>query len=198
MPQTNGDGGQESENVEEGLTEVTLEEFKASYEAIRNEILVRVRIRTQILGFFVAASGTLVGILMQFPTVEFMLIISFFSLSAALMVAHQDFCIALAANHCKTYIKDYFGKEALWNNCSPGKTEARVKRWLRFISQVAIISFPIIFSFMHLLKKSYGSCWEVMEQDSYVWWSLWIAIAGLFALFLTTLYREIQYPKTGD
>lgn len=177
---------------------IKADEFKASYEATRSEILARVRIRTQILGFFVAASGTLAGILINNPTIEFILVMSFFSFAAALMVAHQDVSIAIAANHCKVNIKPSFGKGALWNNCSPDKGEARVKRWLRFISQSAIISFPILFSFLYLLGEIYDGCWDIMLSEWSVISAMIFLLIALIILFATTCYREKKYSDSGD
>ncbi|PCH64623.1 MAG: hypothetical protein COC09_01395 [Gammaproteobacteria bacterium] len=170
--------------------------YKSSYEAIRNEVLARISIRNQILGFFVAASGTLVGILINSPNIEFMLIISFFSLSAALMVTHQDFCIALAEQHCRDKIKPHFGGDVLWNNCSPTDVKTGVKRWLRFISQVMIINFPVVFSLFYLNNKVFSGCWDSTWSNGYIKISLLVAVVALTSLLGITVYRQNKLPNS--
>ena len=172
--------------------------LKSSYEAVRNEIILRVRIRTQVIGFFVVGAGTICSYLVSQPVPELLVVISFFSLAMSLMVVHQDFSITEAADFCKKSIKPLYGKNVLWNNCATENGRAKKKRRLRFYSQLAIFLFPPVVSYIYIASQP-----EMLPYKSFVftWYSLipaCMAVCVWYLLFRSMRSREKRMSEINE
>ncbi len=123
--------------------------LKSSYEAARNEILVRLRIRSQVIAMYLGASGVLLGYMIEnkMPS-YFVIFINVFTLAVALMLSHHNICIAATASFCRKELKDKFLGIPMWNNCSVDKRDTSLRRGFRFFSQLFILSFPPIAAYL--------------------------------------------------
>jgi len=186
--------GSKSSNQQDAL--------RSSYEAVRSEILLRIRVRTQIIAFFVISSATFAGYLISAAKasdqINLLLVIAIFSFSVAVMVAHQDMCIGIAAHHCAKKIKPKFGGNVMWNNCAASTENANVRRRLRVAGQLLIIISPFVLSYTYIVNKGYHGCYHAMLCTPQSIISLVIMILAVFILYRVTLYRGKMHKKSKE
>lgn len=164
------------------MSEVDL--IKASYEAARNEINVRLRIRSQTVALYMAVSGILLGFIVKGEAPkEFIVLISFFALAGTLLITHQNMSIALASSFCGTKLKVKFDKVPMWNNCAINTADSKKRRNLRFTSQLVILLFPPLLGFLFFYFQS-----RDLTPLGFI-----TTEANLFSLLILTLVSIILY-----
>ncbi|MBL1294033.1 MAG: hypothetical protein COB61_009190 [Thiotrichales bacterium] len=128
---------------------------------------------------------------------EFMLVLAFFSFALSLLIAHQDFCIAIAANFCSNKLKPNLGKGYLWNNCASSSRVGWVKRLLRFFSQITIIGFPPVAAYFYVapIQMNKG---VVISETEYGIWAVILIVASLLVLFFSMFIRWLCYGQNGE
>lgn len=156
--------------------------LKSSYEAARNEILVRLRIRSQVVSMYLGASGVLLGYMIENKMPPyFVIFINVFTLAVALMLSHHNICIASAAAFCRNELKGKFLGIPMWNNCSVDKRDTSLRRGFRFFSQLFILSFPPIASYLIYLftlpKMERGSF--LLSAESIMSVIVYLSIVGV-------------------
>jgi len=172
-----------------GMSDTDL--IKVSYEAARAEIVTRLRIRSQTLAFYLAASGILLSYIIKGgPLTELIILVALFSLAGSLMVTHQNVCISLASEFCGTQIKKYFGDVPMWNNCAVSDKDAKWRRRLRFYSQLIIILFPPMLALvLQFAVGDYSSFYSyLISKESLI--SIVIMLLVLAILIISKEYRR--------
>jgi len=173
--------------------------IKASYEAARAEINVRLRIRSQTIAFYLAASGVLLGFIVKGVLPDgVVVLVALFALAGCLMITHHNICIAQASLFCGTELKAQFNGIPMWNNCAASVREAFWRRQLRFYSQMLILLFPPILAFIFQFYQS--KCTSVIKfmlQFANISAIVIILVVTLI-LFLSKRYRKEMFSKSSD
>lgn len=173
--------------------------IRASYEAARSEINVRLRIRSQTIAFYLAASGVLLGFIVKGVVPDgVVVLVALFALAGCLMITHHNACIAQASLFCGTELKEQFNGVPMWNNCAASEREAFWRRQLRFYSQMLILLFPPILAFIFQYNKADCSGFiQFMLQVSNLIALFIILLIGAI-LFISKHYRKKMFAKSSD
>lgn len=173
--------------------------IKASYEAARNEINVRLRIRSQTISLYMAVSGILLGFIVKGEAPkEFIVLISFFALAGTLLITHQNISIALASSFCGRKLKNKFKEVPMWNNCAISKRDAKNRRSLRFVSQLVILLFPPLLGFLFLYFQTIDVTFLGFIGTQANLFSLLILSLVCFILYKSKTYRERAFGRSID
>jgi hypothetical protein len=183
----------------EGTTMSDIDLIKVSYEAARGEINVRLRIRSQTLAFYLAASGALLGFIAKGGAPNgVVVLIALFALAGCLMITHHNACIAQASLFCGTELKAKFNGIPMWNNCATNERESFWRRQLRFYSQMLILLFPPILAFIFQFSRIDNmSLYEFMSTTINLWAS-GIILLIFIILFVSKHYRKKMFAKSSD
>lgn len=175
----------------ENISPVDIDLLKVSYEAARTEINTRIRVRSQIIGFYLAATFMLISFILTSKLYwEVSIAISFTSLGTSFMLVHQNICIGLANNFCQQEIKPQFSVTPMWGNCYASQDQAHLRRIYRFTSQLLLILLPPSFAFIIANLKT--GIWV----DKYSIISMLAAAAAFSSLVLSKTIRKKYYENT--
>lgn len=167
--------------------------LKLSYDAIRSEILTRITLRAQAVGFYVVASGALFGYFIKnTPSIDFILVFSFLSFSVSLIIAHQDFSIAVATSFCSKNLVPNLGGDYLWCTSTPSRRARGVRLFLRSLSQLAIFGFPPVGAISYAAQLQLAEN-IILSETTYGLLSIALAVATFVVLIVSTLICNFIY-----
>ena len=90
---------------------------KAAYDAARDEILLRIRLREQILMFYLTVVGTVIGVAFgKGVDHELLLIIPFIALAVSFLFSQHSVSIAGLAHFCRSELNTAFDQAPQWDN----------------------------------------------------------------------------------
>jgi len=170
---------------------------RASYEASRNEILERIRLRDNALLAFLGATGVVFGVASSIPPrSEFFLILPYLSLAAALIVTQHDRTIgcicAFITQELDPFLREQSEHAPTWEACNLLRSYSSTAMALRLVSHGILILGPPVFAMI--------LAWPVTATSrllQFVWWCAVIVIGiSVFFVVSTHLERRKLYRET--
>jgi len=135
------------------------DKLKLSYEAVRTEMMVRFRLREQLLAIYLGAAGVLSGVAFNEPgDKEILLIIPFFALGVTLLICRHEYTITRLSHFCSNELRPFFAKVnpvPQWDGSQTVKKGRFQKDWSRIFAQLIIIGTPCGFSIKYSSNTAY-------------------------------------------
>jgi hypothetical protein len=124
------------------------ETARHSYDAARAEILLRMRLRDNVLLVFLAASGAFLGIGLQSNQNEVLLAIPFLALGTAILVSQHNMLAAalgqFLAHELGPFLKNLNERAPHWDNSVTFRSIHNTAAWFRFWGHMLVIEIPSI------------------------------------------------------
>src|ERR1041384_7225395 len=122
---------------------------RASYEASRNEILERIRLRDNALLAFLGATGVVFGVASGTPPrSEFLMILPYLSLAAALIVTQHDrtigYMCAFITQELEPFLREQSEHAPTWEACNSLRSYSSTAMGLRLVSHGILILGPSV------------------------------------------------------
>lgn len=171
---------------------------KVAYEAARNEALYRVRLRENLLMFYLAAVFTIMGVAFgDKANVEIMLVIPILGLSISLLFSQHTTAIATLAHFCRFDLSHAFNETGTpqWDSSEAFKESHKKQLKLRSYASYLIILTPglisLVANYRHALDSSFpmGPAW---------WLGSACIIAACIDLKSSIDYRRELYRRWRD
>jgi len=131
------------------------ETARQSYIAARNEILLRMKLRDQMLLFYLAAIGTLLGIALGTSnSPEILLVIPLIALGTSIIVSQHNVVMAVLGQFCAEELGRFFKNldpsenSPQWDNSKTYKSFSANSTNLRSLSHITIILVPSFLALM--------------------------------------------------
>jgi len=172
------------------------------YESARQEILLRIRLRDQILLVYLAISGTVLGISIRdskdAPT---LLAVPFIALGAAILLAQHNLAIGWLGRFCADEIGKFLtrleprGDSPQWDNSESFRSYSGASTRLRSWGQSVVLLTPCVLSL--------AANWEHALRSAFpfgpLWWFGALCFLLIIILFIHThLSRMNNYKSRWD
>jgi hypothetical protein len=162
---------------------------RVSYESSRNEILERIRLRDNALLTFLGATGLVFGVASGSPPrPQFLLILPYLSLAAALFVTQHDRTIgcicAFITQELDPFLREHSENAPMWEACD----------FLRRYSSTAMNLRSVSHSILILMPAGLALVWSrsaaaMTGRLLFVWWFA-IIVTVISTTFLVSTYLE--------
>ena len=165
------------------------------YEAARQESLLRIRLRDQIVIMYLMVTGTILGVSLQ-PTLsgELLLVVPFLALGAAILLAQHNLAIGFLGKFCADEIGNVLRKMdppqniPQWDNSQAlknySKTSSKLRTWGQFVIIIVPCGLSLSVNSKHIWKSHF--IFEVL------WWFGLVSIIVIAAIALWTHLIRIK------
>jgi hypothetical protein len=168
------------------------------YEAARQESLLRIRLRDQIIVIYLAATGTILGVSLHPPlSGEFLLVVPFLAVGAAILLAQHNLAIGYLGRFCANEIGDVlrtinFSRNIpQWDDSQIFKSYSKTSSKLRTWGQSLIIIIPCILS----LSVNFKHAMKSPIIFIVLWWFGAVSVVAIITIAVATHLRRIKQYK---
>lgn len=171
----------------------------AHYEAARDEVIIRIRLRDHVLLVYLAAVGAFFGVALGAPNAkpELVLAIPFIALGAITLVSQHNAVIgallSFSNKELKPSLKNMGAYAPQWESSNALRDYYKSSLRLRYVGHTVIILVPcagaLIFNINHILSPF---------PEGVVWW--FGLISGLISLWLIARVNQarMDYYQSAD
>ena len=165
--------------------------YQNSYNAARNEIVERIKLRDQALLLYLAAITTLFGIgLGKDKMAEILFIIPFLALGIVSIIVQHNLTIGAIASFIRTELKEYFLTVPHWDDSKSLKKIFKQQSLFRKISAYITIGVPPIISL--IINNIYAT--QTTFPYGLLWWlCLVLTIISIYYIYITSSKRDKIY-----
>lgn len=175
---------------------------RQTYNAARSEVLLRMRLRDNVLLVFLTVTGAFLGLSLQNPeNKDLSLAIPFFSLGAAILVSQHNLLAAaigqFLAHEVAPFLMDNNEHAPHWDNSVTFKKITATAAWFRFVGHCLIVAVPssiaLIINLEHATKSPF--------PHGQVWWAGAVCFIGSIGTLWwshkqrLSLYADREWPS---
>jgi hypothetical protein len=163
------------------------ESSRHSYDAARNEILLRMRLRDQVLLVYLMIVGAILGVsLRESGNEDILLSIPFIALGASILVSQHNVLMAILGQFCAEELELFFKKldpseyAPHWDNSKTYKAYAMPSTIFRLLSHSLIIMVPAILALGINFKHAFSSPFP----QGPLWWFGALCFVGVILVIM--------------